>query len=152
MFFTVSQGVTPVLLLRAKEKSAWMAWKCYLDVTYAFMYIAENPFTKLDIDSEVFKLLEQFTIVLWQFFNTNKAWKWIFQTRVRGVINLPPTQDNLHQHIKRSIYQIISGWQVNFKIKMYLVLKIGAGRKMIVLFGSQYGSYWQQQQKNVEMF
>ena len=77
------------------------------------MYIAENPFTKLDIESEVFKLLELFTIVLYDKScaenNIHKAWKWIFPTRARDVINLPPTQDALHQ---RSICQS-STWMTN---------------------------------------
>ena len=91
------------------KKSALVAWKCYPDVADAFMRIAENPFTKLDIESEVFKLLKRFTIVLydksWAENNVDKAWKWIFPARARGVINLPPTQDALHQLIKRSICQ-----------------------------------------------
>ena len=46
--------------------SAWAAWKCYPSVTEAFVFIAENPFVAMEVNNHHFKLLERFTVVLYE--------------------------------------------------------------------------------------
>ena len=42
--------------------SAWTAWKCFPEVTEAFVYIAKHPFSTLDMIRPLFKLLGRFTV------------------------------------------------------------------------------------------
>ena len=45
--------------------SAWAAWQCFSEVTEAFSFFAKKPFITLDINSDHLKLLERFTVVLY---------------------------------------------------------------------------------------
>ena len=47
------------------KKLAWEAWNCYPEVTTAFTYIASNPYASLVLESPHYRLLERFTIVLY---------------------------------------------------------------------------------------
>ena len=47
------------------KKSAWEAWKSLPDVTDAFLYLQDHPYHQIDKDDSIFKLLEQFTVVLY---------------------------------------------------------------------------------------
>ena len=46
------------------KRSVWEAWKSFIEVTSAFLFIAENPFKVIDITSPHFMTLEQFTVIL----------------------------------------------------------------------------------------
>ena len=46
------------------KRSVWEAWKSFIEVTSAFLLIAENPFKAIDITSPHFVTLEQFTVIL----------------------------------------------------------------------------------------
>ena len=60
-------------------KSAWKAWKSFPDVTEAFKFLENRPYFQLDTDDSIFKLLEGFTIVLYNkssnVLNVNEARK-----------------------------------------------------------------------------
>jgi len=47
------------------KKSMWEAWKCFNDVTQAFVYIALHPFAAVNIDSQKFQLFERFTVIVY---------------------------------------------------------------------------------------
>ena len=48
------------------KKSAWEAWNnSYSEVTKAFTYMAEHPHSPLTLDDQHFKLLEHFTVILY---------------------------------------------------------------------------------------
>ena len=47
------------------KKSAWETWKCYPEVTNAFVHLALNPFMPIDGDSDYFHLLEGFMLLLY---------------------------------------------------------------------------------------
>ena len=90
--------------------SAWAAWKCYPAVTAAFRYIAENPFVAIDMTSDYFKLLERFTVVMYdrtsQLSTVDEARRALFCHRDRIMMEaLPPTQGALLQHSNRAVYQ-----------------------------------------------
>ena len=74
------------------------------------MYIMENPFIAIELESHHFKLLERFTVVLYdktsQLSTVNESRRELFSHRDKVVMEaLPPTQGALLQHLKRAIYQ-----------------------------------------------
>ena len=91
------------------KKSACEAWNCYPQVTRAFTYMALHPYTELDTYNENFKLLERFTVILYDkncyFDSVNEARKELFCHKSKSMEKLPPTQDALLQHSKRASYQ-----------------------------------------------
>jgi len=99
------------LCLFGKGKlSAWAAWKCYPAVTDAFRFIAENPFVAMELNSHHFKLLERFTVVLYdktsQLSSVDEARRELFYHRNKMMMEaLPPTQGALLQHSSCAVYQ-----------------------------------------------
>ena len=91
------------------KKVSWEAWKCYGEVTHAFSYMALNPFAKIDIHTSHFKVLEHFTVILYDktsdLEHVNEARKVLFCQKERTMEKLPPTQDALLQHTKRVAFQ-----------------------------------------------
>ena len=59
----------------------------------------------------------------------NEARRHLFCKKNKSLENLPPTQDALLQHTRRTIYQVAFGIQVSIQSKMFLHLKAGAGQK-----------------------
>ena len=88
--------------------SAWAAWKYYPAVIEAFRVIAENPFVAMELNSHHFKLLERFTVVLYdktsQLSSVDEARRELFCHRDK-MEALPPTQGALLQHSNRAVYQ-----------------------------------------------
>ena len=91
------------------KRLAWEAWKCYPDVTDAFRHMADNPFCNIDKEDEHFKLLERYTVVLYdktsQVSSVNVARKEMFCQRSKCMETIPPTQSALLEHSKRAAYQ-----------------------------------------------
>ena len=91
------------------KTTAWTAWYHYPDVTKAFMFVAQNPFTDLDKESYHFKLLERYTVVLYDKSSdvewVDEARKILYCQKEKTMENIPPTQDALLQHTRRVIYQ-----------------------------------------------
>jgi hypothetical protein len=91
------------------KKSAWEAWKCYPDVTSAFTFLALNPYHEVDADDQHFQQLERLTVVLYDkasdLEHVDEARKELYCQKERTMDTIPPTQDALLQHSKRSIYQ-----------------------------------------------
>ena len=85
------------------------SWNCFNDVTQAFTYMALHPLSTIDIDSPHFKLLEHFTVIMYDKTSelqcVNEARKDLFCHKGRMMEKLPPTQDALLQHTKRVAYQ-----------------------------------------------
>ena len=105
------------------KKSAWEAWKAFPEVTSAFLQIFDHPFDLLDSLSWQFKLLERFTVILYDRTSTcelvNKARRELFCQKSSSLENFSPTQDALLQHVKRVVYQAgiwISSHQVEPEI------------------------------------
>ena len=85
-------------LLREKQKSAWQAWELYPDVTSTFEFLANNPFHQLTVDSDHFKRIERFTVILLDKLSPldsiNKTRMELFcnYKNNRDMDKLPPTQ------------------------------------------------------------
>jgi len=78
------------------RKSAWEAWKSFPDVTETFTFLGNHPYYQLDVDDSIFKLLERFTVVLYDkasnVLNVNEVCKEIFTKNNRILEIIPPTQ------------------------------------------------------------
>ena len=64
-YFTVLLVDTTSAFFGKGKKSAWEAWKSYPDVTQAFLGIARQPHDPVTEESLNFKLLERYTVVLY---------------------------------------------------------------------------------------
>ena len=77
------------------KKSAWEAWNSFPGVNEAFLHIVQNPFEFVDSESPHFKVLEHFTVILYDRTSSlelvNEARKELFCKRNRTLENLPPT-------------------------------------------------------------
>ena len=78
------------------KKTSWQAWKSYPDVTEAFMYMVDHPFTAVEITSPHFRTIERFTISM---YNKNSAnhlvneeRRDLFCKKNKSMDNIPPTQ------------------------------------------------------------
>lgn len=91
------------------KKSAWEALKSYPEARKAFLYIHNHPFAPVDSASQLFAHLERLTIILYdktsQQEKVNEARRELFSKKGRSLENIPPTQDALLLHVKRTIYQ-----------------------------------------------
>ena len=86
------------------KKLAWEAWKCYSEVTAAFLDMAVNPYSSLDQSSPNFKSLERFTVI--QHHRVcRRIQEGVILSKNRSMENIPPTRDALLQHSKRVEYQ-----------------------------------------------
>ena len=74
------------------KKSAWEAWEAWK----SFTFLGNHPYYQLDVDVSIFKLLERFTVVLYDktsnVLDVNKAGNEIFTKKNRTLENTPPTQ------------------------------------------------------------
>ena len=87
----------------------WTAWYHYPQVTEAFMFLAQNPFADVITNSYNFKLLERYTVVLYDkgsnIEGIDEARKILYCQKDKTMETIPPTHDALLQHIRRVIYQ-----------------------------------------------
>ena len=94
---------------KGKKITAWEAWKSYPDVTTAFVTFALDPFLDFNRQSQIFGLLQRFTVVLYIKGSTLKhideLRKEHFCRDNKLMENLPPTTDALFQHARRAAYQ-----------------------------------------------
>lgn len=71
------------------KRLAWRARKYFSEVTEAFAYLAQYPFTLLDFKKTNFKLIERFTVVLYdktsQLNSVNSAREDIFCHKARAM-------------------------------------------------------------------
>ena len=102
------------------NKLAWEAWNCYPEVTTAFTYMASNLYASLVLESPHYRLLERFTIVLYNktsnLEDVDEARMELFCQRSRSMENIPPTRDTLLHHAKRAVYQA-SVWATSEQIQ-----------------------------------
>ena len=71
--------------------------------------MASNPHVPLNIESEEFKLLECFCVIIYDKTSSleyvNEAWRELFCQKNRTMETIPLTQDAFLQHCKRASYQ-----------------------------------------------
>eukprot|EP00745_Piridium_sociabile_P022176 TRINITY_DN34414_c0_g1_i10.p1 TRINITY_DN34414_c0_g1~~TRINITY_DN34414_c0_g1_i10.p1 ORF type:complete len:283 (-),score=55.29 TRINITY_DN34414_c0_g1_i10:371-1219(-) len=91
------------------KRTAWEAWRCYPDATEAFQKIMKEPFSHISEEGVDFKLLERFTIVLYDktsnLESVNECRRSLFCQKGKTMETIPPTQAALLQHAKRAAYQ-----------------------------------------------
>ena len=91
------------------KRTAWEAWRCLPDVTGAFQQIMKYPFCSISEESGLFKLLEHFTVIIYDktsnLKSVNKCRRTLFCQRGKSMENIPPSKAALLQHAKRAIYQ-----------------------------------------------
>ena len=91
------------------KRTAWEAWRCLPDVTKAFQQIMKDPFCNITEESEHFKLLEHFTVIMYDktssLESVNECRRALFCQKGKSMENIPPTQAALLQHSRRAIYQ-----------------------------------------------
>ena len=98
---------------RKGKKTAWEAWKSYPDVTTAFATIALDPFLDFNRQSQIFGLLQRFTVVLYSKGSTlehvDELRKELFCRDNKLMENLPPHYFNMQdvQHIKPAFGQLV---------------------------------------------
>ena len=83
--------------------------EAFQEVTQTFNFLAANPFQHLECNSGHFQKIERLTVVLYDKTSSlslvNEAREELFCRKNRNVDNIPPKQNALLQHTKRSIYQ-----------------------------------------------
>ena len=91
------------------KKSTWQAWQAYEDITNTFVYLANHPFQHLYAGSDHFKKLERLMVIMYDrtshLSGVNGAREEIFCQRNHSMEKIPPTQDALLQHTRRTLYQ-----------------------------------------------
>ena len=91
------------------KRSAWEAWNSYPEVTAAFIYMSTHPHTPLTKESQHFRYLKRFTVVLYDktssLGSVDEARRELFCQKNRTMESIPPAQDALLQHCKRVAYQ-----------------------------------------------
>ena len=55
------------------KKSAWESLVSFLEVMVAFQYMADHPFEAFDISLLLFKLIERFTVILYDRTSTSDS-------------------------------------------------------------------------------
>ena len=76
--------------------SAWQTWELYPEITPTLEFLADHPFHEISVDSEHFKHVERFTVVMYDKLSLNsinKARMEIFCKSANiDIARLPPTQ------------------------------------------------------------
>ena len=92
------------------KKTAWEAWKSFPDVTLAFLHFQNNDFAQFSVESNYFKLLERFCVVMYdktssQDYSVIEARREMFCQKNRTMETIPPAQDDLIHDTRRAAYQ-----------------------------------------------
>ena len=119
LFFHAFTGSDTTSGFRNKgKKTAWNTWRSFNEVTKTFANLAKEPFMSIEDNSAVVATLERFVICMYlkssPLLSVNDARKEIFCQRNQSMESLPPTQNALIQHIKRSVYQT-GIWATSFE-------------------------------------
>ena len=97
------------------KKTAWSTWKNYPEADEVFKNMST---LQKGLDKKHFDILERFVVLCYdKNLDTNsveRAWEILHSRRLRSgganSDNLPPTQGELVQHVKRSVYQAGFVW------------------------------------------
>ena len=113
-FFHAVSGCDMLGILWQRQWQA--AWKALPDITDTFALFSNEP-TK--ITSQDLSNIEKFVVAMYSrtcnSANVNDARRILFVQGNRSIENIPPTQDALHQHIKRSVYPAGYVWSQALK-------------------------------------
>ena len=105
-FFFAFTGCDQVsFFAHVSKATAWKIWTLYPDVSEAFAMLSNRPSDE-DIETSL-PLLERFVVLLYHRTSNcddvNSCRRELF-CNGRAIDNIPPTQDALHQHVRRAAY------------------------------------------------
>ena len=94
------------------KKTAWETWSNFDDITPVFEALSNCP--NSDLVTAKMPQIERFVILMYDKTNenvkVNDARKDLFTKKRRVIDNIPPTENALIQHTKRSVYQAGYCW------------------------------------------
>lgn len=138
-FFHAFSGSDSTSGFRGKgKKTIFKIWKSFPEATQTFLKISSNPFEAINISSDIFKVLERFTVLVYDKTSDSES---VNQTRLnlfckksRSFENLPPTQDALFLHVLRAYIPISSvddgtqGNNINIHLLIVHLIEINNGQ------------------------
>ena len=129
------------------KRSAWEAWNSYPEVTAAFIYMSTHPHTPLTKESQHFRYLKRFTVVLYDktssLGSVDEARRELFCQKNRTMESIPPAQDALLQHCKHVAIKLEFGQQVNWFSSKHPPLKDMVGHLTVTAcHGFLYGVHY----------
>lgn len=78
------------------KKTTWAIWNIYPEINQAFIHMLENPYTEVDGASPFFRLLERFTVLLYDktsvLESVNEARLDLFCKKNKSLEYLPPSK------------------------------------------------------------
>ena len=121
LFFHAFTGCDTVSAFCGKgKKTALSTWKAFRNATKVFEQLSLNPFQLLDENSSEWDIIQRFVINMYikssPLTKVNDTRMEIFCKKNQSMENLPPTEDALKQHVKRSIFQA-GIWSSSFIFK-----------------------------------
>lgn len=91
------------------KKSVWQSFQQNSDAAELFAHLSSIPFQEIETESCCFKIFERLTVTLYdknsKSSSVNETRMDMFCHKSRSYDKLPPTQDALCQHVKRTLYQ-----------------------------------------------
>ena len=91
------------------KKSVWQSFQLNSDASELFAELSSIPFQEIEIESRCFKIFERLTVTLYdkniKSSSVNETRMDLFCHKSRSYDKLPPTQDALYQHVKRTLHQ-----------------------------------------------
>ena len=91
------------------KKKAWAAFSSNPKFVEVFRQFFEEPFKRITIESEEFKVIEKFVVTMYSKSMTatsiNEARKALFFQRSQNVEHIPPSENSLYYHVLRAIHQ-----------------------------------------------
>ena len=105
MFHAFTRCDTVSAFCSRGKKTAWNAWKVYIEVIKTF---EELPLMQTEGNDLAMETLKQFVVLLCDctsdIINVNDGRKYLITQKTRSLENLPLTQEVFKQHIKQDRY------------------------------------------------
>jgi len=109
LFHSFTGCDTTSSFFRKGKKMALEVWNSFPEITSVFSKVTLQPFEDFNADSLNFRMLERYTILLYNKSSTlesvDEARMELFCRENRLMENIPPTSDALLQHARRATYQ-----------------------------------------------
>ena len=87
------------------KKTAWSVWNTFPQLTDALVSLSDSPSL---IPNKSFETIKRFVVLLFdrtsEHFEVNEARQTLFPRR-KGLENIPPTKEALHQHVRKATFQ-----------------------------------------------
>ena len=95
------------------KNSVWESWNVFTEITTTFNALIIRPQT---ITDEFFKAIERYIVVIYSrtcsYNSVNEARRYMLSQGTRTLENIPSTEDDLKQHIRKATYKAGYIWGV----------------------------------------